>query len=48
VRVILGGKSVDLAKGDSIYFDPMIPHGQLALDEARASFLTVISQESVC
>jgi len=48
VRVILGGKSVDLAKGDSIYFDPMIPHGQLALDEAGASFLTVISQESVC
>jgi transcriptional regulator with XRE-family HTH domain len=48
VRVILGGKSVDLAKGDSIYFDPMIPHGHLALDEAQASFLTVISQENVC
>jgi len=48
VRVILGGKSVDLAKGDSIYFDPTIPHGHLALDDANASFLTVISQECVC
>ena len=46
VRVILGGRCVDLASGDSIYFDPSIPHGQLALDEASASFLTVIMREN--
>ena len=45
VRVILGGRCVDLAAGDSIYFDPAIPHGQLALDEASASFLTVIMRD---
>jgi transcriptional regulator with XRE-family HTH domain len=42
VRVVLGGKAVDLNAGDSLFFDPRIPHGQLALDEAPASFLTVI------
>jgi len=42
IRVILGGQNVDLSAGDSIYFDPTIPHGQLALDDAPASFLTVI------
>jgi len=46
VRVILGGRSVDLGAGDSIYFDPSIPHGQLALDEAPASFLTVIMRDN--
>lgn len=42
VRVIIGGQAVDLAKGDSLFFDPSLPHGQLALDESPASFLTVI------
>jgi transcriptional regulator with XRE-family HTH domain len=46
VRVILGGKTVDLGTGDSIFFDPTIPHGQLALDEKPASFLTVIMHEA--
>jgi transcriptional regulator with XRE-family HTH domain len=45
VRVVLGGKAVDLGTGDSVYFDPTIPHGQLALDDAPASFLTVIMHE---
>ena len=45
MRVILGGNEVELSKGDSIYFDPMLPHGQLALDDAPAVFLTVISHE---
>lgn len=45
VRVVLGGKTVDLSRGDSVYFDPEIPHGQLALDEAPASFLTIIARE---
>lgn len=47
VRVVLGGRSVDLGAGDSIFFDPAIPHGQLALDQAPASFLTVISRDSL-
>ena len=45
VRVVLGGRSVDLDAGDSIFFDPAIPHGQLALDAVSASFLTVISRD---
>jgi transcriptional regulator with XRE-family HTH domain len=45
IRVVLGGKTVDLGKGDSIFFDPAIPHGQLALDDAPASFLTIISHD---
>ncbi len=50
IRIILGGQTIDLGKGDSIYFDPTIPHGQLALDEEPASFLTVIlhERESLC
>ena len=47
VRVVLGGKAVDLGKGDSVFFDPAIPHGQLALDEAPAVFLTVIMHDNV-
>jgi transcriptional regulator with XRE-family HTH domain len=47
VRVVLGGKAVDLGKGDSVFFDPSIPHGQLALDEAPAVFLTVIMHDNV-
>lgn len=46
VRIVLGGSSVDLKAGDSIFFDPTIAHGQLALDEASASFLTVIARDS--
>jgi transcriptional regulator with XRE-family HTH domain len=45
VRVIIGGHAVDLAKGDSIFFDPTLPHGQLALDQAQAVFLTVIEHD---
>lgn len=46
VRVILGGKEVDMSVGDSIYFDPTIPHGQTALDGKQARFLTVILHDS--
>lgn len=45
VRVVLGGKTVDLGVGDSLFFDPTIPHGQLALDAAPAGFLTIIMHE---
>jgi len=45
VRIVIGGRSVDLGTGDSIYFDPSIPHGQLALDDSSACFLTVIMRD---
>jgi len=45
VRVIIGENIVDLIKGDTIYFDPTIPHGQIALGDSPATFLTVISHE---
>ncbi|HBP37350.1 MAG TPA: transcriptional regulator [Clostridiales bacterium] len=50
IRVILGSSSVELAHGDSIYFDPTLPHGQLALDDVPASFLTIIlhDKEPLC
>lgn len=44
VRVVLGPRSFELAVGDSIYFDPSIPHGQRAVGDARAVFLTVIQE----
>ncbi len=44
VRVTIGSKKVDLAAGDCLYFDPMIPHGQQAVDNA-ASFITIITSE---
>lgn len=42
IRVIIGDNIVDLNKGDSIYFDPTIPHGQIAIGTEIATFLTVI------
>ncbi len=44
VCVTIGKKDIVLEKGDCIYFDPMIPHGQSAV-EAAASFLTVIMDD---
>ena len=44
ILVQFGDESVVLEKGDSIYFDPMLPHGQKALNGEPAKFLTVISQ----
>lgn len=42
IKVILGGNEIEMSAGDSLYFDPMIPHAQIALDEKPAKFLTVI------
>jgi transcriptional regulator with XRE-family HTH domain len=42
VKVILGGAELELGVGDSLYFDPTIPHGQVAADGQPAQFLTVI------
>ena len=43
VCVTIGKKDIVLEAGDCIYFDPMIPHGQAAVD-GDASFLTVIKE----
>lgn len=45
IKVILGGSEVEMSVGDSLYFDPEIPHGQTALDNMPAKFLTVILHE---
>lgn len=42
IKVIIGGAEILMSPGDSIYFDPTIPHGQTALDGAPGKFLTVI------
>jgi len=41
VKIIIGKKEILLHEGDSIYFNPNLPHGQSAVDGA-AKFLTVI------
>lgn len=43
VRVTVGKRVHILNPGDSIYFDPKIPHGQEAIGE-KAVFLTVINE----
>jgi transcriptional regulator with XRE-family HTH domain len=40
--VQVNGKDLILEKGDSLYFDPSLPHGMKALDGKPAKFLTVI------
>lgn len=45
VRVLLGSKEIEMSPGDSLYFDPTIPHGQAAIG-GPAKFLTVILHES--
>lgn len=43
VKVTVGKREHLLSEGDSIYFDPNVPHGQAAIG-GRASFLTVIME----
>ncbi|MDU1903676.1 MAG: XRE family transcriptional regulator [Dysgonomonas sp.] len=38
----INGKDLVLEKGDSLYFDPSLPHGMKAMDSKPAKFLTVI------
>lgn len=45
VEVTVGGNSFVLNAGDSIYFDPALPHGQAAVSD-EAEFLTVINENS--
>ena len=44
VLVIFDDKRLVLEPGDSIYFNPLHPHGQKALDGKPAKFLTVIAE----
>jgi quercetin dioxygenase-like cupin family protein len=43
VKITIGKHDYILSQGDSVYFDPLLPHGQQAVD-ADASFLTVICE----
>lgn len=44
LRVVVGNKEYYLRNGDSIYFDPSLPHAQLAMGDKPAKFLTVINE----
>ena len=44
VIVTLGDKEFELNPGDSIYFNPTIPHGQHCGGSTKARFLTVIAE----
>ena len=44
IRVLLGNKEYCLKEGDSIYFNPLIPHAQVSITDS-ATFLTVITEE---
>ena len=44
VIVTLGDKEITMNPGDSIYFNPMIPHGQRCGGDVKARFLTVIAE----
>lgn len=44
LRVIVGDEEFYLRAGDSLYFDPSLPHAQLAMGDAVAKFLTIINE----
>lgn len=44
LRVIIGSKDYYLRAGDSIYFNPQLPHAQLAMNNKPAKFLTIITK----
>lgn len=43
MKVTIGKNEIILSEGDSIYFNPQLPHGQAAV-EGTAKFLTVITE----
>ncbi|MEI6100590.1 MAG: cupin domain-containing protein, partial [Eubacteriales bacterium] len=43
VKVVIGNREFILSEGDSIYFNPIAPHGQRAVG-GDATFLTVINE----
>lgn len=42
MKVVIGDEEYLLEPGDSLYFNPIVPHKMLALDDKPAKFLTVI------
>ncbi len=44
VAVTVGDKEHILNAGDSIYFNPKLPHGQRAVGDKNAKFLTIINE----
>lgn len=46
ICIMYGEHKFILSKGDSIYFDPTIPHGQMAVD-APAKFMTIINDYAI-
>lgn len=44
VIITLGNKEITMNPGDSIYFNPKIPHGQRCGGKEKARFLTVIAE----
>ncbi len=44
VAVTIGDKEHILNAGDSIYFNPKLPHGQRAVGEKSAKFITIINE----
>ncbi len=42
--VTIGHRTMELEVGDSVYFNPILPHGQFAID-GTAKFLTIIDKE---
>lgn len=44
VIVTFGDKEIELTAGDSIYFNPMHPHGQRCGGDAVAKFVTIIAE----
>lgn len=46
VKVVIGNREFELNKGDSIYFDPIVPHAQLSVTK-QAKFLTVLNENYI-
>ncbi len=44
LRVIVDNKDYFLRAGDSIYFNPKLPHAQLSMNDKPAKFLTIINE----
>ena len=44
IVITYGDKEHVLNAGDAVYFDPTLPHGQKAIGEEKARFLTVITE----
>lgn len=44
LRVIVGDDDYFLRAGDSLYFNPSLPHAQLAMGGKEAKFLTIINE----